>query len=409
MMRIEFAHLYVEKYSRHSRELILDFIQEAEFIFFRNHGDYLPEMHLSTERFEPTMLLIHDCVPARRIKEGTMLIVSMDALMRLSHAAWRANNDYKESIQYQSGMVYEEIYNGADFAALIDSDKTVITNSIPENLYYHLTPTWGGSPCALDALQGNYELRIWDVGQGSTNSVSDQENLTLFDFGASIHYSKLRRGTIVNQHASLFADKKRISLIISHWDCDHINLLCEVDNCFLENICCVFYPPGIVSMTAKQIAARMAIYCRYRVEVLPKPRRIRHKCGIQRVDSGKGYILYTGEKSESPNQSGLLLTLSSTNSAALLTADHTNYQVWDVAFNDARVHNKRLHIVVPHHGGYCGRTAVQSVANPGKAVISTGSNPYGHPLQTTLTAYRCAGYAILQTDIIGDDIVIPMR
>ena len=293
--------------------------------------------------------------------------------------------------------------------ALIDDDTTLTTNNISSGLHYHLTPTWNGAPCALEQLRSDYELRIWDVGQGSTNSISDQENLTLFDFGASIHYSKQRRKAILNKHASLFTGNKRISLIISHWDCDHINLLCDVDDNLLKNLCCVFYPPGIISLTAKQIAARMEKYCRYRVEISPRRRRIRNKCGIQQVYRGNEYILYTGENSREPNQSGLFLALNSKNTAALLTADHSNYQVWSVAFNDAGIGNKCLHVLVPHHGGNCGKTAVRTVASPGNAVISVGSNPYGHPLPITLTAYRRAGYALLQTDIVGDDIVITMN
>ena len=404
-MRIEFAHLYVEKYRRNSNELIVDFIKEDEFIFFRNRGDYTPEMHLSVKKFEPTMMLIHDCVPRHRIKEGMMLAVRMDELIELARIDQRFDY-YEEPTQYRAMMFFCVIDNGTDFAALIDDDTTLTTNNIPSSLHYHLTSTWDGSPCALEQLRSDYELRIWDVGQGSTNSIADQENLTLFDFGASIHYSKQRREAILNKHTPLLVGK-RVSLIVSHWDCDHINLLCDVDNDFLINLCCVFYPPGIISLTAKQIAARMKMFCGYRVEISPRRRRIWNKCGIQQVYGGSGYALYTGENSREPNQSGLFLALNSKNNAALLTADHSNYQVWNAVFDDA-VNNKCLHIVVPHHGGNCGRTAAQTVSDPGKAVISVGENSYGHPLPSMLTAYRRAGYTILQTDIVGDDIVITM-
>lgn len=405
-MRIEFAHLYVEKYSRYSRELILDFIKEDEFLFFRNRGDYTPEMHLLIGEFEPTMLLIHECGPTRKIKEGMMLVVCMDQLIRLVNTAHRVDENNQETAQYRARMVYGEIDNGVDFEKLIDDERTLITKNIPGTFFDRLAPTWHGSPCALKALCNKVELRVWNVGQGSTNSIEDEENLTLFDFGASIHYSKQKRDAIISNHEWLFLNKKQISLIISHWDSDHINLLCEVDDDFLRNICCVFYPPGILSMTAKQIAARIEKYCRFRVEISPKTRSIWNKCGIQRARSGDRYILYTGENSRESNQSGLLLAINSENATALLTADHTNYQVWNAVFHDAKVHNKRLHIVVPHHGGNCGRTAVQTVVTPGIAVISVGRNTYGHPSRSTVADYRRAGYTLLQTDIVGDDIVI---
>lgn len=408
-MRIERAHLYVEKYSRYSHELILDFTQEDEFIFFRNQGDYTPEMHLPRNRFEPTILIVHDCAPTHKIREGMILVVGMDELIGLASAIRHSNFSDQDVVQSRARMIFGEIDNGTDFAKLIDNAEILVTNNIPENLYYHLTPTWSGPPCALEELQDDFELRIWDVGQGSTNSISDRDNLALFDFGASIHFSQSRREAIMRKHATLLAGKKRVSLIISHWDCDHINLLCDADDNFLQNICCVFYPPEIISLTAKQIAARISKNCRCRVEILPKIRRIRNKCGIQREFSGSGYVLYTGENSKDKNQSGLLLALSSKTATALLTADHTNYQVWDVMFNDVVSQDKVLHIVVPHHGGNCGKTAVRTVASPGKSVISVGSNTYGHPTWMTITGYRRAHYKLIRTDIVGDDIVIHMK
>ena len=41
---------------------------------------------------------------------------------------------------------------------------------------------------------------------------------------------------ILQSHIQLFDDKSNISLIISHWDCDHYNLLCVADDSFFENI-----------------------------------------------------------------------------------------------------------------------------------------------------------------------------
>ena len=408
-MRIERAHLYIEKYSKQSHELLLDFVREDEFIFFRNRGDYTPNMHLQMNQFEPTMLLIHDCVPTQKMQEGNMLTVAMDKLIELASAVWFADYDSQESIQSRAAMLFLEVDDGSEFAKLIDNEETIITHDIPNDLYYHLEPSWKGSPCALERLENEYELRIWDVGQGSTNSISDRDGLTLFDFGASIHYSKQRREAIIRKHDSLLRGQKQISLVISHWDCDHINLLCEVEDAFMQRICCVFYPPGILSLTAKQIAMRIRRNCRYRVEIHPRARVVWNKCGIQRVHIGNTYILYTGETSTDQNQSGLLLAVSSKNTMALLTADHTNYQVWNIMFKDVAAQDKCLHVVGPHHGGNCGRTAVRTVTFPGKAVVSVGSNAYGHPAPASVMAYRRARYRLVRTDITGDDVVILMK
>lgn len=408
-MQIERAHLYVEKYNRKSYELILDFIHEDEFLYCRNQGDYIPERHHLADQFEATILVVHNCAPNRKIREGMVLDVAMGGLIELVSVARHNDFDNRDMWQSQAKIIFCEITDGTDFAQLIDNYDALATNNIPNNLYYHLPSTRQNPPCLLKKLRSPYELRIWDVGQGSANSVSDSENLILFDFGTSIYYSQLQRETIIHRHASLLDEKKQISLIISHWDCDHINLLCDVDNNFLKNIGCVFYPPGIISLTAKQIAKRIYKHCKHRLEILPRTRMIRHKCGIQRKFSGSGYVLYTGEKSRDRNQSGLLLALCSKLSTALLTADHTNYQVWNVMFNDVVSQDKILHIVVPHHGANCGRTAVQNVKFPGMAVISVGGNTYGHPAPVTIAAYKCAQYKVVRTDICGDDIIIHMR
>lgn len=407
-MRIEKARLYIEKYSKQSHELFLDFVREDEFIFFRNQGDYTPEMRLQTDRFEPTMLLIHDCMPSKRIHEGDLLTVNMDGLIKLARAVRKGEREDQDALQDRAAMICLEVNDGSEFAKLIDQEETAVTHDIPDALYDHLEPSWNGPLCALEHLKDKFELRVWDVGQGSTNSISDRDNLTLFDFGASILYSKARREAILRKHDSLLNGKRRISLIISHWDCDHINLLCEAADAFLQRICCVFYPPNILSLTTKQIAARIRSHCGCRVQILPKTRVIWNKCGIQREHAGSTYILYTGERSRSQNQSGLLLALKSETAVALLTADHTNYQVWNKMFHDVGAKDKRLHVVVPHHGGNCGKTAVKTVPLPGKAVISVGTNTYRHPSRATVAAYRRAHYRLVQTDIKGDDVVIHM-
>ena len=73
MTTIETAHLFVEKYSKSNHEILLDFVREDEFIYFKQNTDYLDNMHLS--HYEPTMLLIHNCNPSQKIREGSMLTV----------------------------------------------------------------------------------------------------------------------------------------------------------------------------------------------------------------------------------------------------------------------------------------------------------------------------------------------
>lgn len=409
-MWINEAHLYVEKYSRVYHEILLDFVQENEFIYFRNNGDYTENMQLNREQYQPTMILIHNCIPNRRIHEGALLTVSMDSLLELQRNSENSSiYSQDEPNQAQPAAVYLEIWQGDRFARLIDAQGSSVSNYIHRKFIEDLGSTWSEAPWTLANTSDHFELRIWNVGQGSTSSISDFHNLTLFDFGASIYYSKAHLKQILQDHSHLFHNKTSISIILSHWDYDHYNILTVVDNDFLSQINCIFYPSSIVSLTAKQIAYRIKTYCHSHFQITPTPRTIRKRCGIHAVSAGNRYTLYTGEQSANSNRSGLLLTLYSRSETALLTADHSNYQIWDKMYNSVRNKNQPLHIIVPHHGGNCGNPTVPNVPSPGIAAISTGSNNYHHPCASTLSEYRCAHYHLIRTDRYDSDIILHMK
>ena len=94
-MTIEKAHLYVEKYSKIQQEILLDFVREDEFLYFKNYGDYTENMHLSESGYEPTMLLLHGCVPMRKLYEGAMITVNMDKLLTLR----REMRDFRYNVE----------------------------------------------------------------------------------------------------------------------------------------------------------------------------------------------------------------------------------------------------------------------------------------------------------------------
>ena len=411
-MTIEKAHLYVEKYSKIQQEILLDFVREDEFLYFKNYGDYTENMHLSESGYEPTMLLLHGCVPMRKLYEGAMITVNMDKLLTLRREMRDFRYNVEDRNQNQPAVVYFEVSDGEGFAELIDDQESSVSSYIRKEFIYTLDSSWDGPPCALDRMDDSFKLCIWNVGQGNTNSIFDQSHLALFDFGASIYYSKHQLERIYCDHIPPFEDKFQISMIISHWDCDHYNLLCVADDVFLKKLCCVYYPPTIITLTAKQIAARIRKCCRYRVAIPPARHTPSRQCGIHTVYEGEQYTLFTGASHGNPHKSGLLLAVYSKTATAFLTADHSNYQVWDQMYNYNGYmgrNNKTLHIVVPHHGGNCGKPTVQRAALPGTAVVSVGSNNYHHPHPATLAAYRCANYNLVRTDRMESDMIICMQ
>ena len=404
MINIEKVHLYVEKFDRLRQELLLDFVREDEFVYFKNRGDYTPEMHLS-EEYEPTMLLFYGCSPKKTLWHGAILTLDMNRLIEMYS---KKNLELNENAFERSATIFLEILDGTYLADLIDDpDSSSVSTQISEEYIMHLNSSWEGAPCALTNLEEKIEITVWDVGQGNTNCISDKTNLTIFDFGTSFYYSKTKQNAILNAHKEFIKGHDRVSLIISHWDIDHYNLLCVASDEFLENICCIFYPSVGIGLTMAQVAARIQKNCCYRRAIVSSQKTSR-RCGIQKVCEGDRYALFIGEESKNKNNSGLLLSIFNDKATAFLTADHSNHQVWNCLFASAYTGIQELHIVVPHHGGDCGRTAIPNEIIPGVGAVSVGSNLYGHPKPKTISAYRTAGFKVMQTDRYGQDIVIKM-
>ena len=410
-MSFEKVHLYVEKYSRRYGEILLDFLSEKEFLYFRSNGQIESNMHLSSEEHEPTMLLIHNFeAPNTNIREGGMITTDMRRLIEITNEARETDTD-TNIIQNQarSSIIYQVIADGQIFSELISSTESTVSRTVPSGSFS--TPavlqaidneTAWSHLCCLDAMKGAIELRVWDVAQGSTNSISDNNNLALFDFGASYYKSDAQLRSIIASHSHLLNTKNRNTLIISHWDIDHYNLLTVISSAFLMRLDCVLYPPVSPNLTAVQVANKIARYCKHRFLIIPSARTGR-KYTISPKYAGTNYALFSGDAGPSKNLSGLLMSIYGRASTALLTADHNNYQVWSKMYTPT---SKKLHVVVPHHGGFCGKTPVPTPSNPGIAVISVGSNTYKHPSPSVEASYRKAKFRLCRTDIWGHDITI---
>lgn len=405
MIRIEKVHLYVEKYDRTRQELLLDFVKEDEFIYFKYRGDYTADMHLSAHEYEPTMLLIHGCTPKKTLRNGSVLILNMDSLMKMNY---EQDSNFDMYSFDRPATVFLEIPDGEYMAELIDDpDRSSVSMYIPKEFIFHFESSWNGSPCALNNLEDIFEVSVWDVGQGNTNCISDERNLTIFDFGSSFYYSKNKQNMILDAHWGFINKHQRVSLIISHWDIDHYNLLCAVPDTFLQNICCVFYPSLGIGLTMMQVAEKIKRNCSFR-NAIDALQKVSYNCGIVEVFEGNNYALFTGEISNNINHSGLMLSVFNNNATAFLTADHSNYQIWNRLYASTNIPTNTLHVVIPHHGGNCGKTPIPHGIHPGVAAISVGSNIYGHPKSKTISTYRKAGFNLIRTDWYGQDIVIKM-
>lgn len=394
---MEKANLYVEKCA--NGELLLDFINEDEFLYFKAWGDYLPQEHMA--HYQPSQLLLHNAYNFRA-KEGSVLKFSMKDLWRLRQISNNSND-----VSYSN--IYLELDCDDDTIDLLNGGQKVTGKEITK-LQKIIGGTWQtGLPCALKKLRDKIAVIILDVGQGSANFICDASNLTIFDFGTSIYAKASDMSNIVKTHCSYFNKASSISLIISHWDCDHYNLLTSVDDAFLKNLCCVFVPDNVISLTAKSVVKRLEKNCKY-IRTFSSPNRtVKRKVGMQLVATQSNYDMFIGEKTTDINNSGLALAVHGSKSTMMLTADHSTRQVWDYMYPQiiSKVKSNTLNLTVPHHGGNCGTIkSLKKLPNAGAAVVSVGQNSYKHPNQKSLDFYESVGFKIMRTDWYRKDIII---
>ncbi len=394
MREIKYAELYVEEYD--SNYLLLDFINENEFIFFRNNGDYHEQMKLN--EYSPCMLLFKN-VGRLHLRKGDILSLPMEALLSLKIKHQNSNfynPQFSDATPYNLYMTFE---NKNDFGALFKGQAIKKTRFSSKKHIQSVLGTWQiGSPCALNQLSNTATIEVFDVGQGNTNAIYDDSNVTFFDFGASIFYSKYKLLDISNDIFNKFKHHNK-SLIISHWDCDHYNLLTVLSDNLFRQFCCVFIPAQVITLTAKQIIKKIQTNCLWFRTFTPTKSHNK-RVGLTPVISTPEYILYIGEQSRNSNLSGLALTFQKNNTTTIFSADHSNYQIWSVLYPSlCKQQNTRLNIIIPHHGGKSTRTKIPSITGiPCIAAISVGKNPYKHPNQHIIDNYINAGFDIQRTD-----------
>ena len=403
---IEYANLYVEKYT--NGKLLLDFTVESEFIFFRNNGDYTENMKLW--QYEPTMLYFRN-INNLRIAEGDIVTISMQALINHKEKTNKLYFDNTEENE-KTYNIFMSFNDGSWLEELFRTGDAIKNNRLRKHIIDNIVGTWpNGTPCSLNNISDQIKVEVVDVTQGSANLIHSNHSSTIFDFGASIFASKFELSNIVDDVAENLGDFQNTSLIISHWDSDHYNLLTVLDEHWLQQLCCVFFPSEVITLTAKQVVGRLLNNCLHIRTFKSPSAKKRGSVGIVSVISTPKYTLYVGEKSKDTNKSGLALAVKSSRDITIFGADHTNKQIWEYIYPHitAEYYNK-LNVFVPHHGGSCGKINLICLSgNPGIASISVGKNTYKHPNQATIDSYDKLKFDVRRTDWERGNILIEMK
>ena len=235
----------------------------------------------------------------------------------------------------------------------------------------------------------DFTALVLDVGQGQSVLLASEGRFALVDCGsANSWYSP---GGIAGDYLASMGCRKLDCLLLTHYDSDHVSGLSELlARVEVETLLLPDTEPGSDTRTwAESLAAEHGTTLAYVTDLTALP-------------LGKGTLtvyppLGDGEES---NELGLSLTASCDDFELLITGDMDAdteallAETYDLSGTDV--------LVAGHHGSKTSTSALLlEAAEPELAVISVGSNSYGHPSTEALRRLNAAGVEICRTDLQG--------
>lgn len=384
--------VFIEEINREENIVIFDFLDSNELEKFNT------ALKIQGDVLKASMAKINN-YKQKSIRENTVYAIDRNVLLSL-----RLNI---ESIENSYLFGYSiSLPNGTDFLF-----KSSVTIGEQDRYQIGAIVRGGATNNILDiSLRGQIDVIVRNIGQGNWNEVyTNNEIKVVYDAGAPMNATK----EVVRQHignkVNEYLDSKPC-LILSHWDKDHYHSLVGMSDselkCFASFICPEIRPnltSRILFGRIEQAIGRNNIYT---VSNIPKVKGIPSTLGLI-SPAGNNFMIFNSTYHKDRNQAGIVLAIKTILSSIILPADG-HYTPLSNCILPILNHTHAHNLVVPHHGGnggaynydmYPGTTA-------GRAVISVGSNRYGHPKLAYTRALTLDSFQVLKTQTVGADITI---
>lgn len=386
------------KYKYGYRDLYIDFRTAEDYQLFQNElesnlNSKTPSyIHLKSVKIK--QLLEYDTYyhlnveELKRLKESGKLsfILEEDSYVIGGHYIFDKKAEYNDVLERCSSQELEEFQveelnnNGLSFISHIPLVAQQIENPV---------------------------IYVADVGQANWNELRDRDITALvFDCGSPLNSKRNVTDVIWNKHQQRLK-KQPSTLVISHWDIDHYQCLIdrsdqELKSCFRSVFC-----PHAVSNTSLKVYsslkrifggdfADVPSFVQYFNRLTWPPMKFQTR--------SHNVALYKGALGGSINHSGLAIFVEGNNKTALFSGDLKIGQCHEVQIKENI--SKPHVLIVPHHGGFCGKTSLK-IHNPiDTAIISVGIvNSYGHPNRDVIDYLKkISNNPIKRTDTLGGDI-----
>lgn len=393
----EDIYVYVEKYNKFSKYLLLDFVDSNELMFF----NLITGFNYDWEH-KPVMMEIIN-YKQKTVQKGVM---------------YRISNETIQLFQQRIQIVEDSLLIGFRIE-LNENDSDIIGKNILFNLEERLWRNMDDSSYS-DISQFKNKFKSYDklvvrnIGQGNWNELIFKDQIELvFDCG-TIYTTKREQILRMIGNRNFEYQKSKPIFILSHWDVDHYHFLLGFDDNTINSVSAFIYRGEIPNLTARKALGRFRILNRSALfplsAVLPKlPKKSSTELEIIDLTGNGNILLQNAYKNRSRNKSGIGLTIRKSSVSIILSGDYDYSQISDYILpilNYECYH----YLVVPHHGGKAGKfiynTSSKNLLK--QAIISVGANPYNprHPHSENITSLRAKGFTVIRTDIFSNDYCI---
>lgn len=240
----------------------------------------------------------------------------------------------------------------------------------------------------LDTANAQLRITVLDVGQGESVLLSSDGEFALIDCGSA--NSWYDAGEIAAQNLQSAGCFQLKALLLTHFDADHVNGAADLMN--RMNVQTVYLPDVQDDSGMRESVLAAASAHDTAVHFVTKQ---------ETVSLGEAAVcVYPPLGDTGDNEQGLTFLCSKDGYEALVTGDMSDttekklletYQLPD------------LELLVAGHHGSKDSTSLEllNTLKPETAIVSVGSNSYGHPAEQTLRRLNICGAQVFRTDQQG--------
>ena len=241
----------------------------------------------------------------------------------------------------------------------------------------------------LPFADGSLHVVALDVGQGQSVVLHSDGKTALVDCGSSNTF--VSAGDAAADYLQSAGEQELDYLVLSHYHADHIN---GVETLLSRMAVDTLVLPD-TEETSDQEQEILQLAAKYRIHVLSVSE-------TQRLSFGEAALtVYPPLGKGSTNEEGLTVLCTAGTFDVLLTGDMDSdtetllidsYDLPDIEM-----------LMVGHHGSrYATSTELLEAVTPEIAVISVGSNSYGHPTDAALYRLSDEDISVYRTDLQGN-------